>query len=482
MTNESPAAASKTLGVGLISPVQSINPLQAQDFVSAMVVTQIFDTPYASPMKSEAATPLLFSEPLEAGADGLVMSAPVRPGVRFSDGTPLTAGHIASSLARAAPLREHAEVEADGDRVVFRLKRLNARFDLVLTQNFTGVTLEKAGQLVGTGPYMPAPEATPEVMRLVRNPHSTTQTQIEELVFKCYPPDTDGRPSALVSALESGEMNFSNVLHRDDVKQLKNVRKFFELGNSTALLYFNTERSGLRDPRVRRAIAGSIDRLELTRRSHLHALAHTAKSILPSIMSGWRDNIKFDPTKARALIEEVGPDAPKRLRLLVIFGPRPYLPHPQASAEYIATQLAEIGIEVDIRMTRDSKEYYQVVAAGDYDMVLSGWLADTPDPADFLESLLSSQSIPSPDRPISVHANLGRWRHSAVDDALARLRREPTEANQHEVLKLAAEEVPVFPLINGSIAFVHTWNVRNFEPPILGIPYFSRLELVDSLA
>jgi ABC-type transport system substrate-binding protein len=481
MTNESAAGAGKTLNVGLISPVQSLNPLQAQDFVSSMVVCQVFDTPYATPMKDEAAKPLLFSDPLAVGTNELVMSARVRPGIRFSDGTPLTADHIASSLERATPLKEHAEVEAEGDRVVFHLKRPNARFDLVLTQTFTGVTLEKDGELLGTGPYLPAPDATPEVMRLIRNPHNTTSTQIEEIVFKCYPPDADGRPRALVSALENGEMHFSNVLHRDDVKQLKNVRKFFELGNSTALLYFNTQRAALRDVRVRQAIAQTIDRLELTRKSHLHALAHTAKSILPSIMSSWRDNIKFDLVRAKALIDEAGADAPARLSLLVIFGPRPYLPHPLPSAEYIATQLAKIGIEVEIQPTRDSKHYYETVAAGDYDMVLSGWLADTVDPTDFLEALLNSESIPSPDRPISVHANLGRWQDAATDEALAKLRREPTEANQHEVLRLAAEEVPVLPLINGSIAFVHSWNVRNFEPPVLGIPYFSQLELQNSL-
>jgi len=38
MTNAPPAAARRTLGVGLISPVHNLNPLEAQDLVSAMVV------------------------------------------------------------------------------------------------------------------------------------------------------------------------------------------------------------------------------------------------------------------------------------------------------------------------------------------------------------------------------------------------------------------------------------------------------------
>lgn len=481
MTKESSASGSSKLEVGLISPVQSLDPLEAQDFVSAMVASQVFETLYSSPMKNEEALPLLLSEPLEASGDGLVLSAPVRREARFSDGTPVTSTHVVESLGLAAPLKEQADFEARDGRVVFHLKRPNARFDLALTQTLTAVTLRQGNRLIGTGPYLPAPDATPEVMRLVRNPHSATRAHIEEIVFRCFPPDAEGRPSALLSALESGEVNFSNVLHRDDVKQLKNVRKSFESGNSTALLYFNTERAALGDVRVRRAIAHSIDRLELTRRSHLHALAHTAKSLLPSSMSSWRDNIKFDLPKAEALMAEVGAEAPTKLSLLVIFGPRPYLPHPKWSAEYIASQLARIGIEVEIRITRDSRDYYRKVAAGEYDLALSGWLADTADPADFLEALLSSECVPSPDRPMSVHANLGRWRHEAADEALARLRREPTDANKHEVLRLAAQEVPALPLINGSIAFVHTWNVHNFEPSLLGIPYFHRLELSDSL-
>lgn len=477
-----PTTAPTVLNVGLISAVQTLNPLEAQDFVSAMAVCQIFDTPYATPLKTEAAKPLLFSEPLQTSEDGLVMSAPVRSGVRFSDGTALTAKHVAESLNRSAPLREQAAVETDGDRVVFRLKRPNGRFDLVLTQTYTAVTLETNGTLLGSGPYMPAPDATAKVMRLVRNPHSAVESALDEVVFTCYPPDEDGRPTALSRALEAGEVHFSNVLHRDDVKSLKNVHKSFELGNSSALLYFNTERPSLADVRARRAIAAAIDRLELARNSHVHALAHTAKSILPSIMSGWRDGLKFDLRKAKASIEELGEQAPKRLKLLVIFGPRPYLPHPIASARYIADQLAKIGIEAEIKQTRDSKDYYQAVTEGDYDMVLSGWLADTADPADFLEALLSSESVPTPDRPISIHANLARWRDPRADQVIEELRRDPTEANQHRVLELAAGEVPVFPLMNGSIAFVYSWSLRDFQPPLLGIPYFSQLSLQPSIA
>jgi ABC-type transport system substrate-binding protein len=476
MTIDNSGSESATrLRVGLISAVQSLDPAQAQDFVSAMVVAQIFDAPYTRPTPNQDPQPLIFGESLKVEPDGQTMSAAIRDGVRFSDGTPMTATHVVDSLQKAAPFREQAETEAQGDRVVFHVKRPNARFDLILTQAFSSVVLEKDGKLIGTGPYVPAPDATSEILRLVRNPYHSPAPKIDEIVFTCYPPE-DGQPKTLVAAFEKGEVDFSNVLQRKDVTELQKVRKYFELGNSTAMLYFNTERPGVRDVRVRKAITHAIDRLDLASVSHSNTLAHVASSLLPPMMSRWKDGIIRNLAKSREFLEEAG-STPDKLTMLVMFGPRPYLPDPLPTAEHLAKQLSEIGIEVDIQQARDAEDYYKRVAGGDYDLALTGWIADTVDPADFLESVLSEEAIPSPDRPISVHANLGRYRNPAVGEALDRLRRAPSEALQQELLQIAADDVPAFPLMYGSITFVHSWNVRNFTPPLLGIPDFASLEM-----
>jgi len=463
------------LRVGVISAVQSLDPLQAQDFVSAMVVAQIFETPYARPMPDHDAQPLLFSEALRAEEGGSLLIAKVREGRCFSDGTPMTVEHVVSSLQAAKPLREHAEVEARGGSVVFRVKRPNARFDLVLSQAFASIVLEKDGRLLGTGPYMVAPDATAERMRLIRNPHHDPAPHIGEVVFVCYPPE-DGEPKALVEALASGEVDFSNVLQRKDVTALQKVRKYFELGNSTAFLYFNTEKAALADARVRKAIAHSIDRLDLAAISHTNALAHVAGCLLPPMMTRWKDGIAHDAAKAQALLQQAGSPS-ERLRMLLMFGPRPYLPHPRPTAEHIVEQLGKIGLEVEIEQAKDSQDYYQRVASGDYDLALTGWIADTVDPVDFLESVLSEDAIPSLDRRISIHANLARYRNPAVADLLDALRRDPSEEAQQKLLRLAADEMPTLPLMYGSITFVHSWDVRNFTPPLLGIPDFATLEL-----
>ncbi len=471
----------KTLRVGLLSAVQNLDPLKAQDFVSAMVVAQIFEKPYLSRAADQPSEPVVFAEPLEGDPDaapGTAYSAAVRPGLEFSDGTALTPEHVVAALRRAGPLVEQAEIEARGERVAFRLKRPNARFDLALTQTYCSITLEKDGRLLGTGPYMPAADATPEVMRLVRNPRHRRAPDVEELVFTYYPPSDDGRPERLLAAFGQGEVDFCNVLPRGDVSGLREVRKHFEPGNSTAILYFNTERPGLADRKVRAAIARALDRLEISQISYTNALAFRAKGLLPPMMSAASDELTYDLDRAREALAEAGAQ-PRRLSLLLIFGPRPYLPHPRQVAEYVTKQLGELGVAVDVETTEGSADYYRKVASGDYDLALAGWIADTLDPADFLDAILAPHAIPSPDAPISIHANLARWRHGPMTDALVAYRAEPSDARLAAIYKMVRDETPLVPLTYGSNIYVHAWRVRNLEPSPLGIPDFAALELRD---
>lgn len=472
-------ADTKTLRVGVLTPVNTLDPREAQDFTSALAVMQVYEPPFAQPTQAAGSpVPLLFQEPLrrESSAGHPVYSAAVRTDVRFSDGTPLTARHVADSLSKAATLREQADVEAQGEKVVFRLKRPNARFDMALSRRFCGVTLESGGRLLGTGPYMVAPGASgSNPLRLVRNPHYRRPPALDEVVFQAYPPDADGKPTALLAALESGEVDFTNVLSREDIMQLKNVRRWTEPGSSTAILYMNTER--LADARVRRALALSIDRLEIAKLFYASALAFAASSLLPPMLARGNDGLAPDLAQARNLLTTPGVRKPERLSLLLIYGPRPYLPNPHRVGEHLAAQIGKLGIQVDLVPTSTTQDYYARAKKGDYDLALAGWIADTLDPVDFLEATLGSESIPTPARKIIVGANLSRWSSPETDEALARLRQDPREDTRNALLKKVGEEVPLFPLLYGATIYAHTWKLKNLAPSPLGKPYFAELDL-----
>jgi peptide/nickel transport system substrate-binding protein len=468
----------------VLTPVNDLDPREAQDYVTALAVMQVFETPYAQPTATgRAPEPLLFQErlrqePSENGAT--CYSAAIRHDVRFSNGTPMTAQHVVDSLAKSATLREQADVEVrGGDRVFFRLKRPNARFDLVLARRFSGITLEAGGKLLGTGPYILAPGSTPERTRLVRNPNYRRPPAIDEIVFQLYPPDAQGRPEALLNALEAGDVDFTNILSREDIMRVKNVRRWTEPGSSTAILYMNTQRPGLSDVRLRRAIALSIDRLEVAKMFYASATAFAATCLLPPMLGRGSDGLAYDPAKARALLNSPDLRKPDRLSLLLIYGPRPYLPNPRKVGEYIAAQIEKLGIAVEIVPTATSQEYYSKAQRGDYDLALAGWITDTLDPVDFLEATLASASIPVPQRQSVVGANLGRWQSAETDEVLARLRQEPREDVRANLLRRVGEEAPLMPLIYGATIFAHSAKVKNLAPSPLGKPSFAELDLQE---
>jgi len=479
MTADSQAEA-KTLRVGLITSPHHLDPRDAQDFVSAFVVAQIYETPYAAPVGTEAPEPLLFGEPLRAesaGGEARAFSARVRDGVTFSDGTAMTADRVAESLAGSRLFCEHAEAESHGDRVLFRLKHPNARFDLALTQRYSSVVLERGGALLGTGPYLPASDSRPGRIRLVRNPAYRQKVDLDEIVFTTYPVDADGRPQGLVDALANGEIDFTSVLSREDMGTVRGMRKWLEPGSSTAILYFNTEHEALQDPRLRRALAMAVDRSAATRTTYPNPLTFTATSLLPPLMGRWQDGISHDPDRAKELLQEPGVPHPERLSLLLIYGPRPYLPNPRAVADALAEQIGALGIAVDVVQAATSEQYYSTIARGDYDMVLSGWIADTPDPADFLEAVLSPEAVPSPRRPIVVHANLARWANGAMTEALHRFRAESSTAARDEIRDLVSREVPILPIMYGPTTYVYTPRLQGFVPSPLGVPLLYRAKL-----
>ncbi len=473
-------ADTTTLRIGLITVPHHFDPRNAQDFVSNFLVAQIFETPYRPPRGGAAPEPMLLAEPLRLesppGAPQ-VYSAPVREGVVFSDGTPLDAEGVAASLRSSRLFLHEADAEADGDRVVFRLKRPNARFDLVLSQRFASVLRETDGGLVATGPYLPAPDSRPERVRLVRNPRYRGTVGIDELLCTVYPLNADGKPEALVRAIEAGEVDFCNVLSREQVGAVHRVRKWLEPGSSTAILYFNTEREALADPQVRRALALAVDRGAVTRVCYPNPMTFTATSLLPPLMGRWQDGLAPDPQAAARLLRTAEGAKPDRLTLLLTWGPRPYLPDPPGVAEVLARQIGELGVEVEVVPTGDSEVYYRRIARGDYDMALAGWIADTPDPADFLEAILGPDSVPSPDRPMGVHANLARWRHDGAARALAQYRADASPAARDQLRELVSTEVPLLPLMYGPTLYVYTPRLQDFEPSPLGIPLLHEARL-----
>ena len=182
--------------------------------------------------------------------------------------------------------------------------------------------------------------------------------------MRCYEPDADGTCSPLRAAVESGEIDFTQVLSRDEAASLSRVRKLYQPGSSAAILFLNAQRHESLE--LRRAIVASIDRYALTSLCYSNPAGFVARGLLPPRMGSYGDGLAPRPVDP-SIFKGLG-----KFRLAVIWGPRPYLSKPVRVADLIADQLRKVGIEVEVSVAADPEDYFKRLDHGDYDAVLTG--------------------------------------------------------------------------------------------------------------
>jgi peptide/nickel transport system substrate-binding protein len=474
-----PAAASSktTLRVGVLSALGTLDPREAGDTITGLVLGQIFEKPYAM-NESGGLEPSLFADglKLESAGPRPIYSAAVRSGIVFSDGTPLTAEIAAASLAKSFALRGRATVVAQGGRVVFTMSGPSPRFENVLSQWNTAIVLERRGTFVGTGPYKLAAGTTMQSIKnagfvqLERNPSWRGAAIMENLIFPIYPTDPDGTPRRLIEAAKAGEIDLTLNLSVVDVVRdgISGFQPMMQQSNSTGILFFNTAR--IRDTAVRRALQHALDPLRVASLSYeKNPVAFLAGDVIPPLMSKVTASTTM---RDRDLLRKL-PAKPATLTLVVPWIPRPYLPRPMPAAQEIARQLGEYGVNVRLIETKSSEHYFHSLAQGDYDMSLGGWVADNPDPAEFYESLLSSAQVST---PTEYRSNQARWANAATDAALMAYRADPTPANRKVISDIIENEAILVPLIYGASTAIRARRVKNFHISPSGHVAFETLD------
>ena len=477
----SPSAAErKAIRIGVFSGIGTNDPRLAGDTITAVILEQVFESPYVVTAEG-AIEPWLFAEKLRLETSGAepVYSASVRPGIVFSDGTPLTAELAAASLSRTKAIRGRANVSHTNGRVVFRMSGPSPNFEMVLTQWNTAIVLDQRGELLGTGPYVlergttvRSAERTGSV-HLLRNEKYWGTAHIDDLYFVIHPADSDGTPSKLIEAAKRGEIDISFNLSVTEVTRygLTGYQPMQQPSNSTSILYFNSERAPLNDVNLRRALRHAIDTTPIAQinyeRNHL---AFIAGDIIPPLMG-----------KAVGVLEQRDkellrrhPQKPSVLTMVVPWAPRPYILKPLPSAQEIARQLAAYGIRVDLIVTTSAENFFSTLARGEYDMALAGWVADNPNPSEFYELLLSSSQVST---GLQYLSNLARWRRPEMDAALAAYRADPSPANRKVITDMIEREAILLPLVYGSSTAVRTRRVKGVYVSPAGHVRFADVQL-----
>jgi ABC-type transport system substrate-binding protein len=458
--------SAKSLRIGVLSVIGTLDPRESGDTITGLVLGQIFEMPYAA-TAAGTIEPSLFTAPLRLEKDGAqpVYSGSVRPGVFFSDGTELTAEIAAASLAKAGALRGRATVTARDGRVFFAMSGPSPRFENVLSQWNTGIVLERHGALVGTGPYRLPEETTMKSLRdareivLERNTLFRGKVVNDELRFLIYPTESNGTPARLIQAVKNSDIDLTLNLSVNDIARhnITGFQPMMQPGNSTGILFFNSERPVFGDASLRRAIQHAINPIPVAELSYeKNHFAFLAGDVIPPLMGKASGSTEM---RDRELLRR-HPGKPAILTLIVPWIPRPYLPKPLPAAQEIARQLGAYGITVKMIETLSSEHYFKLLARGDYDLGIGGWVADNPDPSEFYESMLSSAQV---SRNGQYLTNQARWSSAAMDAALAAHRADPSPANRKAITDMIEQEAIMIPLIYGASTAIRSRKVKNFH-------------------
>ena len=473
--------------VGLLGGWNGLDPWEAQDLSGVIVRNQCFEGLYkwvggkVEPDRRYLGTELRLETVSITGMPRY--SLRLTDDLRFCDGSLVQPEDIVASLMHVAPLRGVVKMNAAGARrVQFHVLERELVLEPHLAQIWSVIGKRGDKHWLGTGPYAIVEETIGDagrVLVLEQNPHwiagGHRRPTIERIEFYAYSLDVEGKPSKLRDAVEAGEIDFTLMLPREVAKGLQGVRKMFQPGQSTAFLAFGCRRPWVSDPAVRRALAAAIDPWAIAKICHDNPAAFAARGLLPPALAPTQRSLpSYGHEIAVKALEQLG-NKPTSLRMLVVWGSRPYLPDPRGVADLIAKQFGALGIGVVIQQPSGPAEFFEAVRRGEHDLILSGYIAETSDPVEFMAALLSSKRIPRAGTPMASTTNLGGYADVEMDKRLVAATQDPSKLLA--VNERLEEQRPLVPLMYGASVAVHSWRVQDFELDPRGIPSFSELSL-----
>ncbi len=241
-------------------------------------------------------------------------------------------------------------------------------------------------------------------------------------------------------------------------------------GANVTYLGFNVESAPLNNPRLRQAIAHSVNRESIVR-DLLLGQATVAHSILPEDSWAFHPGQKYgyDPPRAKQLLDEAGfpdPDGD---------GPRMRLPKPivfkissgnAAVSQYVGViqnSLKEVGIPVEIE-TFETNILITKLSSGQYQLTTLRWVGGNQDPT-FLRDLFHTSEVPSEKRA----ATRNRSRYSnpeldrILDEAFTATEREKARALYSQAQDIISRDMPTLPLWYPSVMVVARKSVGNIK-------------------
>lgn len=421
-----PAAPPRdTLVLGTTDKITELSPENNYDYFTWMAFGWTSEALVQfKPGTTEIAPQL--AESWTVSSNGLTYTFKLRRGVTFTDGAPLNARAVKTSLERVLRLdgpdgavgliKNIKTVDAvDARTVRITLKDRDATFlarmthfvapSMIYSPKSTPEKEFAKGRFAGTGPY-----------RLVRH------VQDQRAVFEVYRGYWGAQPknrrlivtffgdaSALAAAVESGQVDVAfRTLNPEDLRRMRTSDRVTVLrGPSLSVRYivFNVPTKPFDNVKVRQGIALAIDRDRIAGDVFGGINTPLYSMVPPGLWSHIDTFPKRDLAKARSLLQEAGYSAANKLGLTLWLTPVRYGNTEPDAGAVVKRAIEETGLATVEIKTQEWATYTKSFAAGQFGMFFLGWFPDFIDPDNFLAPWL----VESPE-------SLGSYLNKATSD------------------------------------------------------------------
>jgi peptide/nickel transport system substrate-binding protein len=434
----------------------------------------------------------------------------LRPGLRFSDGTPVHASDFRASMQRMLAVAKRLWLPGLYDAIAGApsCRRSPKRCDLsrgIVIDDRTGtITLhlrrpdpDLLSYLAG-GLSAVLPAATPPAPSLRRPIPGTGPYRVERIARgrrilsrNPYFRPRDGRPAGFanrievavghdnegqVRAVERGQLDFAFAPRwpapkLDALRTRVGARLHSAANVFTLYAWLNMHSRPFDDPRVRQALNLALDRRRIVDAFGGPEAAAPTCQILPPGMPGYRPICSFTvaPTAAGGW---TAPDLARARRLIAASGSQrirvdvwaPSFFSRQAAP--VAQALRKLGFPSRVRVFEDLTYDRRLPPH----LGLNGWFADGPGTAAFLRTLVSC-------RPHTSSDNYPHLCGYGADEAIDRAQAAGPSAGDawRQVETLIAAHAPVAPLVNRRTTVLTSTRAGNLQfSPIVGL-YFEQL-------
>ena len=440
-------AQAQSLSIGLSSDVTSMDPQWNNSGPNVSLSAHVFEPLTSTDRDGRLAPGLAVGW---RSVDPLTWEFKLRPGVRFHDGSELTADDVVFSIERPKTLQGSPAsfasfvrpiIEAIAvDRATVRIRTaaphvlvpydLNSIFVVSKKATLaagTSADFDSGRSAIGTGPFKLASFRRGDRVELVRNDaYWGARPAWDKVTFRLMSND-----AARIAALLSGDVDaIENVPTADVARIAADARFTVARRTSWRTIFWHldqyrdptpyaTDASGkplaknpFKDARVRLAISKAINRDAIVSRV-MEGLAVPASNLVSPGIFGYNGALPvegYDPAGAKRLLAEAGYADGFRL---TIHAPNNRYVNDARIAETVAALLSRVGIVTRVE-TQPWSSYLPHARAGEYSMALVGWGSSLGD------STIKNH-LGTPDDKKGYGAwNFGRSSHPEVDRLLDR--------------------------------------------------------------